>query len=273
MKNLVSMAVVTGVLAAAGNALAQGTAIVKVETVPPGTPVSVTFTGVPAGTVTAGGSIEKAGLTAGRYSSTAAGTPAGLALVSISCNDDSSASPSSGDVPTSTATFNIDPDESVTCIFRYGSGIQGAASGGGGTSSPDGTSGGGSCTPPNLVPKAGRWQVANRTGSMVCGTMINMPLKASQEDGMLEISDCGWTVRGTGMTDDTAPLTMHAVDATSGRYTGSVGGEQDGIPMMIDFNWQLNSEESIDGDLRSEVTQQGMTCIMTRPFELRYIGG
>jgi hypothetical protein len=102
--------------------------------------------------------------------------------------------------------------------------------------------------------------------------MINMPLKASEEAGMLEIRECGWTVIGTGLAEDTAPLTMRAVDATSGRYTGSVGGEQDGIPMTIDFTWQLNSDESIVGELQSQVTQQGMTCNMTRPFELRFTG-
>ena len=102
--------------------------------------------------------------------------------------------------------------------------------------------------------------------------MINMPLRPSQETGVLEIRDCGWTVIGTGLADDTAPLTMRAVDATSGRYTGSVGGSQDGIPMMIDFTWQLESDEWIVGDLSSEVTQQGMTCQMSRPFELKYAG-
>ena len=102
--------------------------------------------------------------------------------------------------------------------------------------------------------------------------MINMPLKASEEAGMLEIRECGWTVIGTGLAEDTAPLTMRAVDATSGRYTGSVGGVQDGIPMTIDFTWQLNSDESIVGELQSQVTQQGMTCNMSRPFELRFTG-
>ena len=102
--------------------------------------------------------------------------------------------------------------------------------------------------------------------------MINMALKASRETGTLEIRDCGWTVVGIGMAEDTAPLTMRAVDATSGRYAGAVGGEQDGIPMTIEFNWELNSDESIVGELHSEVTQQGMTCNMSRPFELRYAG-
>jgi hypothetical protein len=100
--------------------------------------------------------------------------------------------------------------------------------------------------------------------------MINMPLAPSQESGILEISDCGWTVVGTGMTEDTAQLTMHAVDQSSGRYTGTVGGAQGPIPMTIAFSWKLNTDEWIVGELNSQVTQQGMTCNMSRPFELKY---
>ena len=156
------------------------------------------------------------------------------------------------------------------------SGPAGGSSSAGGTAS-DGSSatpsvGTVDCEAPGLVPRAGSWSVSNFTGRMVCGSMINMPLKASQEQGVLEIKDCGWTVVGTGLAEDTAPLTMRAVDATSGRYTGSVGGAQDGIPMMIDFTWQLNSDEWIVGELSSEVTQQGMTCQMSRSFELKYAG-
>lgn len=65
-------------------------------------------------------------------------------------------------------------------------------------------------------------------------------------------------------------MTMRAVDANSGRYTGSVGGSQDGIPMTIEFTWQLNNNEWIVGELSSEVIQQGMTCNMSRPYELKF---
>ena len=51
----------------------------------------------------------------------------------------------------------------------------------------------GSCTPPDIVPKEGHWNVYNQTGSMVCGTFINRPLKASTENGVIEVSDCGWS--------------------------------------------------------------------------------
>jgi hypothetical protein len=43
--------------------------------------------------------------------------------------------------------------------------------------------------------------------------------------------------------------------------------------MTIEFTWKLNSDEWIVGDLKSSVTQQGMTCNMSCPFELMYSGG
>jgi len=269
------------------------TAVIKVETNPAGVPGAFVFSGVPEGTTTAGGSISMSGLAPGQYSSGEFGTPPGLVLVNVRCDDGTSASPSHGEVGARTATFNLDSGESVTCVFLYrspelaGGGTQpgapdtpggpgGAVPGGDEPVGPGGGSSAGddvdSCESPDLVPKAGRWNVTNLAGRMVCGSMINMALKASRETGTLEIRDCGWTVVGIGMAEDTAPLTMRAVDATSGRYAGAVGGEQDGIPMTIEFNWELNSDESIVGELHSEVTQQGMTCNMSRPFELRYAG-
>jgi hypothetical protein len=91
---------------------------------------------------------------------------------------------------------------------------------------------------PRPRPGLDHWgMTVNYINSMACESMTNMPLNASQEDGMLEIA---------------------------------VGGEQDRMPMMINFSWQLNSAESINGDLRSEVTQQGMMCLMSQPFEMSY---
>lgn len=269
-------------------------AIVTVKTEPPGMPGSFTFTGTPEGTTTSGGSISQPGLESGEHTTSEAAAPPDLVLVSVTCDDSDSPSPSLGRVESRQATFNMDPGETVECVFLYratnvaesgsaaapGSGPGVAPSvPGGGAGAPSAPSGGlGSpaaptdCEAPDVVPRAGAWSVSNFPGRMVCGTMINMPLSPSQEDGILEIRDCGWTVVGTSLAEDTAPLTMRAVDATSGRYTGSVGGVQDGIPMTIDFEWQLNSDEWIVGDLSSEVTQQGVTCRMTRSFELKYAG-
>ncbi len=284
-----------GSLVLAGSAAAQvlapntkGTAIVTVATQPPGAPGNFLFSGVPQGSASAGAAISRTGLAPGTYTSVETGMAPGFVLVGITCSDGNSATASQGNVQTRTATFRIDPGETVTCVFIHQSnklgdkGSSPGAPGGtggpspGGTPGPGGSSGPGSlagpggCVPPDLVPKAGRWNVANFPGTMVCGTMINMPLAPSTESGILEIKDCGWTVVGTGMADGTVPLTMRAVDKSSGRYTGTVGGAQGGIPMNIEFTWRLNSDKWIVGQLKSQVTRQGMTCNMSRPFELKY---
>lgn len=266
----------------AGNS--NGTAIVKVETLPPGAPGSFVFTGLPGGTTSAGGILEKSDLKPGTYTSVGLGMVSDLVLVSITCNDGDSATPSLGSAATRTATFKIDQGETVTCVFLYRGNRLGKedSSDTGDPGDPEDPGDPDSPAEPGdpgepqgcvkMVPKAGRWNVSNQMGRMVCGTLINMPLKPSRESGTLEIRDCGWTVIGSGMSQGTAPVTMRAVDRTSGRYTGSVGGAQDGIPMTIDFTWQLKSNELIVGNLKSQVTQQGMTCNMTRPFELKYSG-
>jgi hypothetical protein len=288
-------------LALAGGAAAQtppvpvtGSAIVRVETDPPGAPGNFAFTGVPSGTTVAGGSLAANALESGSYAATASATAPGLVLADINCDDGASQAPSHGAVPTRTANFELDRGETVTCVFRFrksdvaDESTAGAASGpqdpgapaepGSGPGSepggvPGDSGGPGGCVAPAMVPKAGKWNVSNLPGRMVCGSLVNMPLTPSQETGTLVVQDCGWTVVGTPMAEGNAPLTMRAVDNTGSVYTGTVGGVQDGIPMTIEFTWNLNSDEWIVGDLKSSVTQQGMTCNMTRPFELRYSGG
>src|SRR6185369_4605500 len=52
----------------------------------------------------------------GTYSSTET-VPSGWSLTSISCDDGASATPSTFNVGTATATFKVDPGENVTCTF------------------------------------------------------------------------------------------------------------------------------------------------------------
>jgi hypothetical protein len=270
---------------------ATGSAIVRVETDPPGAPGNFTFTGVPSGATAAGGSLTASALEGGSYAATASAAAPGLVLADISCDDGASQTPSRGAVPTRTANFELDRGETVTCVFRYRkSDVADDGTGGAGSepqvpgapaepgTEPGGAPGGmptgsAGCKAPALVPKAGKWNISNLPGRMVCGSLVNMPLAPSRQTGTLTIQDCGWTVVGTPMAEGDAPLTMRAVDDTGSVYTGTVGGTQDGIPMTIEFTWNLNSGEWIVGDLKSSVTQQGMTCNMSRPFELRYSGG
>ncbi|HSL44287.1 MAG TPA: hypothetical protein VK897_12695, partial [Anaerolineales bacterium] len=96
----------------------RGTIIVEKQTNPNGAPGLFTFTGTAAGTIADNGTITVANLVPGTYTSTEADPVVSLfALTSITCNDGSSASPSTGNLATRTATFNLDPGETVKCVF------------------------------------------------------------------------------------------------------------------------------------------------------------
>lgn len=112
------------------------------------------------------------------------------------------------------------------------------------------------------------WNVTNLPGKMVCSG-FTMPLAPSQATGTIDVQDGGQTLVGTGFGEGTAPVTMHAVPGLTGRYQGSVGGMSEGIPMTINFCWQLITDRWITGYLKSEVKEQGMVCNMSRDFEMR----
>ena len=96
----------------------RGTIIVEKQTNPDGAPGTFTFTGTAAGTIADNGTITVGNLVPGTYTSTEANPAATLfALTSIVCNDGSSANPSTGNLTTRTATFKLDPGETVRCVF------------------------------------------------------------------------------------------------------------------------------------------------------------
>ena len=100
----------------------RGTIIVEKQTVPDGAPGSFTFTGTAAGTIADNGTIVVSNLVPGTYTSTEADPSAiFFSLTSIVCNDGGSATPSTvsinPDGAGGTATFELDPGETVTCVF------------------------------------------------------------------------------------------------------------------------------------------------------------
>lgn len=268
---------------------AQGSAVVRVIVQGPTAPASFDFTGTPSGSVPAGGSLAASSLSPGSYTSTQA--VAGTAmLLAIACDDAGSSAPSVGNVATRSATFNVESGETVTCTFTYGTpetqepsdtptnAGNPAASGTNPFTDPDADFED-LPDPDNLpaqagtfaVPKAGPWDVYNHQGRMAC-TGFAAPLAEARDRGTIDVRDGGRTLYGVGMSEGTAPLTMHSVPAITGRYTGSVGGSQDGIPMTIEFVWQLVTDEWIIGYLTSTVNASGMTCNMFRTYELEYAG-
>ena len=266
-----------------------GRAIIRVESDSPDAAATFFFEGVVNGSATVGQSISQRGLNPGAYTAWQVGGAPGYDLVGITCDDDNS----EGYVATKTARFLIDGNESVRCIFTFrkrrvddtpstqaptpaAEPVQSEPD----EASPPGQDNEGLpaeptdptvCTPPELVPREGVWMVSNFPGTMVCGPMT-LPLAPSQEPGILTLRDCGWTVLGSGFSEDTADLIMKASDQTGSRYTGAVGGAQDGIPMTIQFEWRVQTDSHISGSLYSEVTQQGMTCVMSREYEMSFTG-
>jgi len=211
-------------------------------------------------------------------------------LVAVACDDTGSDTPSVGDVATRSATYNIEAGETVTCTFTYAAPqFQEERETPETTDTPSGEINPFTTPdedfdefpiPGNLpanagtfaAPKAGPWDVSNHLGQMAC-TGFTAPLTPNQDRGTLEVRDGGRTVVGTGFSGDTAAITMRATPGITGRYAGSFGGSQDGIPMTIEFFWQLVTDEWIVGYMTSTYSSSGMTCNMFRTYELRYAGG
>jgi plastocyanin len=95
----------------------RGTIIVKKVTNPVGASGSFTFTGNASGTIGDGGTITVNDLAPGTYTSTETSPAPAFDLTGISCNDGASATVSTVSLATRTATFKLDPGETVTCTF------------------------------------------------------------------------------------------------------------------------------------------------------------
>ncbi len=94
----------------------HGTIIVEKQTDPDGASDSFTFNGDVNGSIADGGQIIVANLPPGTYTSQEI-VPAGWTLISITLDDGASATPSSGDINTGVATFQLDPGETVKAVF------------------------------------------------------------------------------------------------------------------------------------------------------------
>jgi hypothetical protein len=235
---------------------AEGTAEVRVETTPPAAAGNLRFEGLPAGEISLspdGAGAITAEVAEGQHISTLAWidpalVEAGYRLVDVVCDDVSSERRSHGDRLQGTATFEVEAGETVACTFHLAIAT--------------------ACT----CPEEGRWQVDNHQGSMVCTGVMSMtiPLKPQRGQGTLSINDDCSRILAEGMSDDEADLDMALQSDCS--WLGTVGGMQDGIPMEITFRWNVENERRITGDLKSTVSQQGMTCRMSRTYQLDYGG-
>ncbi|MFL5799743.1 MAG: hypothetical protein ACJ77A_17665 [Actinomycetota bacterium] len=95
----------------------RGTIIVKKVTNPVGAAGNFTFTGDASGTIGDGGTITRSNLAPGTYTSTESDPTPAFDLSGVSCNDSLSPTVSTVSLATRTATFKLDPGETVTCTF------------------------------------------------------------------------------------------------------------------------------------------------------------
>ncbi len=91
----------------------RGTIIVEKQTSPDGAQDDFTFSGDAAGAISDGEQIVVGNLIPGEYTSTEADPGVNWDLGAIRCDDANS----TGSVGTRTATFNLEPGETVTCVF------------------------------------------------------------------------------------------------------------------------------------------------------------
>lgn len=228
----------------------SATAVVQIIAHPPISAGTFRFSGTPAGELRVEPDHDKlmaSDLAAGAYESTLEEIDpdvfaAGYRLVEIRCDDPAS----HGDVDRHTASFDLASGKTVTCAFML--------------AMPS------AC----ICPKEGTWTVNNLPGQMACSGAMTMtlPLAPNAGSGTLELKDDCDTIVAAGFSEDEAPLVMHRNDSCG--YQGSVGGTYEEVPMRIDFTWVVQSDKVIVGDLHSEVSEQGMTCVMSRDYEIEF---
>jgi Domain of unknown function DUF11 len=96
----------------------RGTIIVEKRTIPAGATGSFAFSGDASGSIGHGGEIVVADLVPGSYTATEVDPTPAFDLTDITCREDvAGAAPSSGNLGTRTATFELDPGETVRCTF------------------------------------------------------------------------------------------------------------------------------------------------------------
>lgn len=276
----------------------RATAVIAVITEPSDSTGEFTFTGVPSGTLPTGGSLVVTELSPGTYTSTAVDPAPDFELTEVTCDDQAGELASSGDAATRSAIFNLDPGETVTCTYLFETNAQPIGPGGGGSNGGDGDDSDGGNSgginpftdpdprlpefpipeelPPGagtfLAPRPGPWLATNLSGQLDCGvTVLNIP-PSPPEGGTLDVQDGGATVIASGVAAETESITLTREPVINGRYAGSFQGVAEGVPITIDYFWQLVTDEYIIGYLTSSYTAEGITCTIYRPFELRFNG-
>jgi hypothetical protein len=108
---------------------------------------------------------------------------------------------------------------------------------------------------------------------MNCSTFSLAIPAGPPESGVLDVQDGGRTVIGIGLESaQGVSITMTANPDIKGRCTGAFQGVEQGVPVTINYCWQVVTDEYVIGYLTASLTYQGITCTVQRPYEMRYTG-
>lgn len=277
----------------------RGSAIVNVEMKPRDDAIEWQFAGIPQGSISGQNNLLEENLGPGTYLSTALEGPDSYELIEVTCDDEESETPSSGDSITRTAIFGIDPGERVNCIFHYeikdqdvdvSSTDSGSRSRGGDQGdlsedinpfeSPDEYLDGFRLPaelPPEAgtvaVPLSGPWIVEYFEGTLDCGGFVQTEAAPPAEQGVLEVLEAGQRIEAIGIGEiKTAVFNMNADDKIVGRYVGVTEFSQSGRTISVEYAWQVVDVDFMIGKLTSSATSQGVTCTFTRPYTMTFDG-
>lgn len=117
--------------------------------------------------------------------------------------------------------------------------------------------------------KPGPWSVIQLTGQMNCGSFsLSIPANPP-ETSILDVQDGGQTIIGSGLLEvQGVSIVMNANPSINGRYTGSFQGMEQGVPITINYVWQVVTDEYIVGLLTATATSEGVCCTVYRSFEM-----
>lgn len=111
----------------------------------------------------------------------------------------------------------------------------------------------------------------NLEGWMDCTGPINFKrkLKEVKDEGTIWIldKDCSSLFGEASSKRDEDVLMKRVEDC---RYEGTINGEEDGVNMVIEVTWVIESEERIRGEMHSNPSLQGMMCEYYRPFVITF---
>jgi hypothetical protein len=280
----------------------RGTLIISPVVASDSSEALFTYNGIPSGTAASDQVLVATGLSPGTYTSTEVDPAPNFELTEVHCDDKDSGLASFGDASTRSAIFNLDPGETITCVFNHeplattGEEDPSVSTGeSGGEDEDNGVQTGVGINPfddpdtylsnfplpeqlpseagSNTIPTAGSWTLTNLPGELDCDvTSLAIPA-APQERGTIAVQDGGRTLVGTSLQEDqTGPVVMTADPQVAGRYTGDLKGVVQEVPVTIKYVWQVVTDEYVVGYLTASLTAEGMTCSMYRPYELRYNG-